>query len=186
MNRFVRLIPWYFSLIYVFIIRLFYFIFYFYSFFFFFFFSFRIYYFSVLVSLLLFNLFESFSHQRKLMVFHWILSDSKTPQVSRTLLSILDDPNNTVVGMLLTRPLISKSSCPNTNPLLTVPSALIIIGITVTFMFHTFFSSLARSIYLSLFSLCFSFTLLSAGMAVHYSGEWLSSFFFFFFVVEYP
>ena len=32
---------------------------------------------------------ESFKHQRLLVVFHWSLSDSKSPQVSRTLLSIL-------------------------------------------------------------------------------------------------
>ena len=35
-----------------------------------------------------------FSHQRKLLVFHW--SDSKSIQVSRTPLSILADLNNTV------------------------------------------------------------------------------------------
>ena len=54
---------------------------------------------------------------------------------------------------------------PFTNPLVTVPSAKIIIGITVTFMFHSFFSSLARYRYLSLFSLSFNFTLWSAGTA---------------------
>ena len=37
--------------------------------------------------LLLFYSFESFSHQ--LMVFHWSVSDSKSPQVFRTLLSIV-------------------------------------------------------------------------------------------------
>ena len=39
-------------------------------------------------------LFQSFSHQRQLVVFHWSLSDSKSPQVSRTLLSILAVFNN--------------------------------------------------------------------------------------------
>ena len=34
------------------------------------------------------------------MVFHWSLSDSKFPQVSRTLLSILADLNNAVVWVL--------------------------------------------------------------------------------------
>ena len=38
-----------------------------------------------------------FSYQRKLMVFRWRLSDSKSPQVSRTLLSILAVFNNPVV-----------------------------------------------------------------------------------------
>ena len=59
--------------------------------------------------------------------------------------------------MVSTRPLISKSSSSNTNPFVIVPS--VPIGITVSFMFHSFFSSLARSWYLSLFSLSFSFTL---------------------------
>ena len=31
------------------------------------------------------------------MVFHWILIDSKSPQVSRTFLSILADVNNALV-----------------------------------------------------------------------------------------
>ena len=52
------------------------------------------------------------------------------------------------------------STCPFIfNLLVTVPSVLITIGITVTFMFNSFFSSLARSRYSSLFSLSFSFTL---------------------------
>ena len=89
------------------------------------------------------------------MVFHRSLSDSKSPQVSRTLLSILVDLNNSVVSMVSTRSLISTSSnpltSPLTSPLVTVPSGLITIGITVTFMFQNFFSSLARSRYLSLF-----------------------------------
>ena len=89
------------------------------------------------------------------MVFHLSLSDGKSPQVSRTLLSILADLNNVVVWMASTRPLISKFSNPCTNPLVTVQSAQITTGITVTFMFNSFFSSLARSRYLSLFSLFF-------------------------------
>ena len=40
---------------------------------------------------------KSFSHQRKLLVFHWRLSDSKSPQVSRTLPSIQAVFNNAVV-----------------------------------------------------------------------------------------
>ena len=50
------------------------------------------------------------------MVSHWSLGDSKTPQVSRTLLSILADLNNAVVWMVSTRPLISKFSCPCNIP----------------------------------------------------------------------
>ena len=73
------------------------------------------------------------------MISPWNLSDSKSPQVSRTLLSILVDFNNVVVWMVSTRHLISKFSSTSTNPLATVPRAPITIGIIVTFMFHSFF-----------------------------------------------
>ena len=104
-------------------------------------------------------------HQCKLMVFHRRLSDSKSPQVSRTLLSILAVFNNAVVWMVSTWSPTSKSSRPFNNPLVTVPKAPITIGIIVTFMFHSFFNSLARSRYLFLFSHSFSFILWSAGTA---------------------
>ena len=84
------------------------------------------------------------------MVFHWSLSDSKSPQVSRTLLSILAVLSNAVVWMVSTRPPTSKSSSPFSNPKgllkgledleVTVPNAPITIGIIVTCMFHSFFS----------------------------------------------
>ena len=48
----------------------------------------------------------SFSHQRELVVFRWSLSDSKSLQVSRGLLSIPADFNNAVVWGISTRPLI--------------------------------------------------------------------------------
>ena len=97
------------------------------------------------------------------MVFHWRLSDSKYPQVSRTLLSILAVLNNAVVWMVSTRLPTSKSSSPISNPLVTVPNALTTIGIIVTSMFHCFFNSLARSRYFSFFSHSFSFILWSTG-----------------------
>ena len=75
------------------------------------------------------------------MVFHWSLSDSKSPQVSRTLLLILAVLNNAVVWMVSTRPPTSKYSSPFSNLLVTVPNALITIGIIVTCMFHSFFFS---------------------------------------------
>ena len=43
-----------------------------------------------------------FSHQQTLTVYHWSLSDSKSPQVSRTLLSILAGLNNAVVWTVST------------------------------------------------------------------------------------
>ena len=73
------------------------------------------------------------------MVFHRSLSDKKSPQVSRTLLSILAVLNNAVVWMVSTRPPTSKSSSPFSNPLVTVPKAPITIGIIVTCMLHSFF-----------------------------------------------
>ena len=99
------------------------------------------------------------------MAFHGNLSDSNYPQVSRTFLSILTVLNNVIFWMVSTRPPTSKSSSPFSNPLVNVPKAPITIGIIVTFMFHSFFNSLARSRYLSFFSLSFSFILWSAGTA---------------------
>ena len=116
------------------------------------------------------------------MVFHWSLSDNKSPQVSRTLLSILADFNTAVVWMVSTRPIISKSS--SSNPLATVPSVPITIGITFTFMFHSFYYSLTRSWHLSFFSPFFSFTLRSLRKAKSTIRQVLFfSFSFFFFVV---
>ena len=119
------------------------------------------------------------------MMFHWRLSDSKFPQVSRTLLSILAVFNNAVVWMVSTRPPTSKSSRPFNNPLVTVPKAPITIGIIVTFMFRSFFNSLAKSMYLSLFSHSFSFILWSAGTAKSTILRIFFFFFFFFSVVDY-
>ena len=79
------------------------------------------------------------------MVFHWSLSDSKSPQVSRTLLSILAVLNDAVVWMVSARPPTYTSSSPFSNPLVTVPNAPITIGIIVTckveilILFFTFF-----------------------------------------------
>ena len=99
------------------------------------------------------------------MVFHWSLSDSKSPQVFRTRLRILAVLSNAVVWIVSTRPPTSKSSRPFNNPLVIVPKSPITIGTIVTFMFHSFFNSLARSRYLSFFSLSFRFILWSTGTA---------------------
>ena len=104
-----------------------------------------------------------FSHQPTLMVFHWSLSDSKSPQVSRTLLSILAVLNNAVVWMVSTHPPTSKSSSPFSNPLVTIPKAPITIGIISTCMFYSiFFNSRVRSKNLSFFSHSFIFIQWSA------------------------
>ena len=115
------------------------------------------------------------------MVFNWSLSDSKSPQVSRTLLSILAVLNNALIWMVSTRPPTSKSSSPFSNPFVTVPNIPITIGIIITCMFHSFFNSLARSRYLSFFSHSFSFILWSAGTAKSTILQVLFSFSFFFF-----
>ena len=105
------------------------------------------------------------------MVFHWSLSDSKSPQVSWTLLSILAIFNNAVVWIISIRPPTSKSSRPFNNPLVTVPKALITIGTIVTFLFQSFFNSLARSRYLSFFSHSFCFILWS-NLNFLYISQW--------------
>ena len=76
---------------------------------------------------------------------HWSLSDSKPPQISRTLLSMLVDCISPVVWMILILPLISSSPTLFSRFLGTDSGAPITTGITVTIMFHYFFSSLARS-----------------------------------------
>ena len=111
------------------------------------------------------------------MVFHWSLCDIKSLHVSRILLSILAVLNNVVIWMFSTRPPTSKPSSPFNNLLVTVPRAPITIGFIVTFMFQSFLNSLAKSRYLSFFSLSFSFILWPAGTAKLII---LEMFFFFF------
>ena len=65
-------------------------------------------------------------------------SESKSSQLSRTLLSILTYLNNAVVWMVSTRPLISKSFIPCNNPSVNVPRSPITFAIIVIFMFHIF------------------------------------------------
>ena len=67
--------------------------------------------------------------------------------------------------MVSSRPSTSNSSTPFCSPLVIVPNAPITIGINVTFMFHSFYNSQARSRYLYFFSGSFSFIMWSAGTA---------------------
>ena len=82
------------------------------------------------------------------MVFHWSLSESKSPQVSRILLSIRAVLNDAVVWMVSTRPPTSKSASLFCNSLVTVPNAPITIGLIVTCLFHSFFNSLHSFIFI--------------------------------------
>ena len=105
--------------------------------------------------------------------FQWSLSDSKSPQVSRTRLRILAVLSNAVIWIVSTH---LPTFRPFNNPLVIVPKAPITIGTIVTFTFYSFFNSLARSRYVSFFSLSFRFFLWSAGTA---KSTILQIFFFF-------
>ena len=85
-------------------------------------------------------------HQLKQMVFHWSLCDSKSPQISKTLLNIPADFSSTVLWMvLIILPLNNSLTSILPRLLEIVPRVKNRTGITVTFMFHSFFSPLARS-----------------------------------------
>ena len=82
------------------------------------------------------------------MVFHWSLSNSKSPQVSRTLLSILADLSNAVVLMVLCFSPISRSFNFLSKPLGSVlmhhfqllsPSLSCSTALSVFYMFVIFF-----------------------------------------------
>ena len=126
----------------------------------------------------LFYTFESFSHQRFLIVSHRSLSYRKSSQVLMTLLSILADFNNAVVWMVPTHFFIPKSSSPFINALVTVPSAPITIDITVTFMFHNFFSVLYQGLG-TYFSFCF-LSVLTSGQPERQSPKFRRFSFLFF------
>ena len=85
-------------------------------------------------------------------VFHWGLSDNKSLQVFKTLQSILIDFSSTVVWEISILHLIFSSCSLFSKFLRTISMTPTTIGTTVTFMFNRFFSSLARSLYLSFHS----------------------------------
>ena len=78
-----------------------------------------------------------------LVVFHLSMSDSKSPQISKNLWSILSDPNNAAVWMVLICLPISNSFSPFSKHLESISSEIITIGITVTLLFHNFFDFLS-------------------------------------------
>ena len=57
----------------------------------------------------LYNSLVSFSQQYQPAIFHWLLRDSKSPRVSKTLLNILAVVSNAVIWMVSFLPLISNS-----------------------------------------------------------------------------
>ena len=85
-----------------------------------------------------------------------------SPWVSMSLLGILADLKNSVVWVVSIRPPISSSSSSLSKPLETVPSVPTTIGITVTLMFYSFLSYLARYKYSFFLSFSLIFTLWSA------------------------
>ena len=94
----------------------------------------------------------SFSRQRKLMVFHWKLSDSKSPRVFRTFLSILVDLGNVVAWIVSARPRFPTFSVPLSSLWRSFwVHQLLLVSRPISCSI-VFWSSLARSKYLSLFS----------------------------------
>ena len=114
------------------------------------------------LALLLFHSLQEFPTSSHCWFFTGVLSDNKSLQISRTLFSIITDICS---AMVLIFSLISSSTNLFSNFLGTVPRLLTTIGITVNFIFHNFFSYLAKSRSLSSFSLFSIFTLWSAIMA---------------------
>ena len=101
------------------------------------------------------------------MVFHWSLSDSKSPGLF------------SVFWMVFIRPVISKSASPFTNSSVTVPRAPITIGLIITFIFQFFFNFPARSRYLTIFSI------LLCSQPEQQSPQFCKFTFFFFFQLIY-
>ena len=117
------------------------------------------------------------------MAFHWRLSDSMSPQVSRTLLSMLAVFNNAVVWMVSTQPPTSKSSRPFNNPLVTVPKVTITIGIIVSF--HSFFQFSSKiKVLISLFTFFQFYSVVCRDSKVNNFADFLFFFFFFLLIIK--
>ena len=95
-------------------------------------------------------------------------SDSKSPQVSRTLLGILAELNNAIIWMVSVCPPIFNSSSLFRKSSGIVQSAPIIIGITVTFMFNGFFLGLRKVLYSAVSLSFFFFFRLSPFFKIYY------------------
>ena len=87
---------------------------------------------TVIIIIIIVLLLANYSLQRLLVVFHWSLSDNKSPQVAKILVCFLTSLTNTVDWIVPIRPSICNSSSPLSKPLRAVPSAHIAFGITLT------------------------------------------------------
>ena len=103
------------------------------------------------------------------MIFYWSLSENKSPQVSRTLLSILADLNNEIVWMVSTFSVISTSSSLCTSP--SVTEQLIRSSLSCSKVFFQFPCKVEVIIILFTF---FQFhSVVSRDNKVHYSASYL-------------
>ena len=112
---------------------------------------------------------------------------TKSPQVSRTILSILGVFNNAAVWIVSTPQPTSKSSRPFKNPLVTVLKAPITIGIIVNFMFHSFWGFFQFSSKIEVLFFLFTFFQFYSVVSPDNKVDNLADFllFFFFVVVDY-
>ena len=94
---------------------------------------------SFIIILIIILLLVSFSHQFELVVFHWSLSDCKSPLIYMTLQSILVDLKSNEVSILV---LISSFSILCSRPSKSIPWAPTAVDITIVFIFHWYFSVL--------------------------------------------
>ena len=115
-----------------------------------------------LLLLLLLVVVVIFSCHLELVVFHWSLSDSKSPRIFRTLLSILVDFSSAEVWMVSILPLIFRSSNLFSRflGLFQVPRLLLV---QHRFLIPLLLCSLINFKYLSGFSPSFTFILWCAG-----------------------
>ena len=84
--------------------------------------------------------------------FHWSLSDSKSPKVSKTYPSIHTHFSRAVIWIVLILSLIRNLFCFFSRFLGSVSSVQYNIDISVNIIFYSFFSPLARSMYFCSFS----------------------------------
>ena len=120
----------------------------------------------------------SSSHPHYLVLSHWILSDTKSPQISKTLLSIL---NIAVVIIISIISPISNSYSRLFRSLWMVLRAPLTTDI-ISHLFQSFLYSLTRSKYISFLTRSLIFSLWSTGTA---KSTLRQVFFFIFFINDY-